>query len=116
LLTNVVTRSERISFAVVGLVVFLAQQGNVYKWYDELLAIFVSLLLVVLLARFGFLALFVCSTTLFVVGAGAITANPGQWYFARSCFVLAITLAIAVYGFRAALAGRSPFGGEVGGG
>ena len=39
-----------------------------------------------------------------------LTMDPSRWYFRSSAVVLVILAALAVHGFRAALAGRPVFG------
>jgi hypothetical protein len=72
----------------------------------------VALMAAVLLAlRFG--GVLACETAFFcIVAAGfsPLTLSPRDWFFARSMFVLAALAALAVWAFRASLAGKPVLG------
>jgi hypothetical protein len=46
----------------------------------------------------------------FVLRNVPVTLDLSDWYAGRSLFVIALCLGLALYGFRAALAGRPAFG------
>jgi hypothetical protein len=64
------------------------------------------------LNRFGMLASVVTVVT-YVVSAGAASLNPSLWYGPNFQFGAALILALAVYGFHHALAGRPLFRGNL---
>jgi hypothetical protein len=64
------------------------------------------------LNRFGMLASVVTVVT-YVVSAGAASLNPSLWYGPNFLFGAALILALAVYGFHHALAGRPLFCGNL---
>jgi serine/threonine-protein kinase len=66
-----------------------------------------------LLFRFGFLALVVASSVSTMFATIPITADPSAWTFGGTLIAVAIALGVALYGLRAALAGRPVFTGEL---
>ena len=67
----------------------------------------------VLLVRFGFLALVVQMTTYGLATWFPLTLNTEHWYFSHGLFAMAWIAVIAVYGFYTSLGGRSLFGPAV---
>jgi hypothetical protein len=111
LFASSIFRSDRIGFAVAWLALFASWQRGEPWPYLPLIMIVAAVPLFVL-ARFGFLAMCTCFISASLLRL-PLTADPARWYFARSCFVLAIPLAISIYGFRAAQASRPAFGADV---
>lgn len=72
-------------------------------------AVVVALGLIVLI-RFGPLAVFVFNVYYILLSTLPVTINFSRWYIGRSLFLLVLLIGLAVYGFRAALAGRPVFG------
>jgi len=72
-------------------------------------AVVVALGLIVLI-RFGLLAVFVFNVYYILLSTLPVTINFSRWYIGRSLFLLVLLIGLAVYGFRAALAGRPVFG------
>ena len=70
--------------------------------------LFVALSLIVLI-RFGLLALFVFNAYYLLMSVLPVTLDFSRWYIGRSLFLLLLLIGLAVYGFRAALAGRAAF-------
>ncbi len=62
---------------------------------------------VTVLVRFGLLAFIVGFFLNFYVQGLPLELDPSHWWFASSCFALAICAGVIVYGMWAALAGRS---------
>jgi serine/threonine-protein kinase len=62
------------------------------------------------LVRYGVLAAAVATGSSVVALLTPITFNPSAWYMANGLFLIALTLAAALYGFRVALAGQPVFG------
>jgi hypothetical protein len=72
-----------------------------------------ALMLVLLLYamfRFGMLGLAVAQFNSFLIGLCIPTLDFSRWYIWPSVLSLAIVGALAIFGFRAALAGRPVFG------
>ena len=65
--------------------------------------------LLVLLMRFGLLALMVALLYVLILDRFPITADPGAWYRESSWFALGVLVALSLYGFSTALAGRPLF-------
>ena len=61
--------------------------------------------------RIGLLSLIVMTLTNILLDHVPMTFDPGVWYSGSSWIVLALLAALAVYGFRVALAGRPVFDG-----
>jgi serine/threonine-protein kinase len=77
------------------------------------LALAVNAIYLLVLFRFGILALVAAQFTAGLFGRCFLTADPARWYFWPSALVLIIVAGMAVHGFRAALAGRPAFGKRV---
>ena len=69
----------------------------------------IGLLLFVLL-RFGLLALASSWFVIFLTSLTSFTLRPYFWYSGRSFFIILFIVALTLYGFRTALAGRPVFG------
>jgi hypothetical protein len=65
-----------------------------------------------ILFRFGFLALVTAASVSTMFATIPFTPDPSSWVFGGSLVAIAIAIAVALYGFRAALAGRPVFSGE----
>ena len=65
----------------------------------------------VLLIRFGLLALMVELCTFNVLGVFPLTTHFSAWYAEPTIFVLCLMLAVAIFGFYTSTAGRPRFGG-----
>ncbi len=64
----------------------------------------------VLLFRFGLLAMTTAQFAVLVFGNLVTTFNPSRWYFFGTALAIVILAAMVIHGFRAALAGRPAFG------
>jgi hypothetical protein len=73
-------------------------------------------LVILVLLRFGLLALIAARMAQLFQGASALTLDPSRWYFGYSLVVLLLVAALAAWGFRTALAGRPLFKDETLGG
>ena len=62
-------------------------------------------------SRFGMLAVAVAQFVFFMVEFFPYTTNPSAWYAGVTLFAAGVITALAVYGFRVSLAGRSLFRG-----
>jgi hypothetical protein len=74
------------------------------------IALVSSAMFIFVLFRFGILAVTAAMFTSHLIADCLLTVDPGRWYFRSSALVLVILAALAVHGFRAALAGRPAFG------
>ncbi len=112
LLARLIVRRTELAI-VLFLIVAVLMASSAFKMQLIIalpLAIAVCAIYVTLLFRFGILALAVAEFTNGVFGSSFLTTDPARWYFWQSLFVLGIVAAIAIHGFRAALAGRPAFG------
>jgi hypothetical protein len=73
-------------------------------------------LVILVLLRFGLLALIAARMAQLFQGASALTLDPSRWYFGYSLVVLLLVAALAAWAFRTALAGRPLFKDETLGG
>ncbi len=83
--------------------------------YPVLAAVFLSTSFIAYFwtaSRFGMLAAVVTAVT-FIVSTGSAALNPSLWYGPNFLFGAALILALAVYGFHHALAGRPLFRGNL---
>jgi len=69
-----------------------------------------SALFLLVLIRFGLLALAISWFLFYLSFLMPITLTLSLWYAGRSAFVLLFLIALALYAFRSALAGRPIFG------
>jgi hypothetical protein len=67
-------------------------------------------LLLVLLVRFGILAVVMEFTTVFLFQAFPVTLDTSHWYFGRGAFAVALLAGVAVFGFYTSTRGRRSFG------
>ncbi|HEX6101115.1 MAG TPA: serine/threonine-protein kinase [Thermoanaerobaculia bacterium] len=106
---RLLVRRDLPAFAIAFAVCVLAATPTLapYKLVDQ-----VALMAAVLLAlRFG--GLLACTAAFFcfiAAGFSPLTLAPGDWYFARSAFVLIALAALAVFSFHASLAGKPLLG------
>lgn len=71
----------------------------------------VFVLVMLLALRFGgLLAMVTAFFCAYSVGWPPLTLDPSEWYFFRTLVALLIPAALAVYGFRAAMAGKPLLG------
>jgi serine/threonine-protein kinase len=99
----------------VALVFFIlvttAGQSATIPWWVTLPLSIVSIgLILLLMLRFGLLATSVFFFVNFMVGQGALTLQPGRWFFATSTWTLTAAAAIAAYGFYASRGGEPLLG------
>jgi hypothetical protein len=73
-------------------------------------ALAISAIWIYVLFRFGILGLAAAQFTGLLIPRCLLTVDPSRWYFRSSLLVLGILAALAIHGFRAALAGRPMFG------
>jgi serine/threonine-protein kinase len=111
LVFSLVVRRDWIAAALLsGLVVVafgpgFAQSGWVLALFGFQLAIFIMVLL-----RFGVLALMVWSFVGIAIALIPLTLDPAAWYFGASLTKMVVVGGLAIYGFLVALGGRPLFG------
>jgi Protein kinase domain len=111
-LARVFLHKQWLAVAVTGLlltVLQLAITGENFWVALPFTAVIVALTLIGLI-RFGLLALFVFELYYLLLSTLPVTLDFSRWYISRSLFFLLLLIGLAVYGFRAALAGRPVFG------
>ncbi len=77
---------------------------------DFPIALASSAICIFVLLRFGILGFATALFTNMLVSNGMPTLDPSRWYFRSSALVLVVLAAMAILGFRAALAGRPVLG------
>ena len=110
-LVRVFLRKQWLAVAVTGTFLIVLQLGITGENWVALpfTAVVVALGLIVLI-RFGLLAVFVFNVYYILLSTLPVTINFSRWYIGRSLFLLLLLIGLAVYGFCAALAGRPVFG------
>jgi serine/threonine protein kinase len=119
-LLRVFLRRERWALGAWGvLLAVLASQFNFYAGYgwmdalvDVLVTLFVVVLGIVVLTRYGLLGLSTMFFVFFVTTEVAFTFDASLWWAPRGWAVLAALAALGLYAFRTALAGKPAFGGD----
>ena len=111
-LARVFLRKQWWAVAVTGILVIVLQLGISGEnfWVALPFTAVVGTLSLIVLIRFGLLALFVFNAYFILLATLPVTVDLSRWYIGRSLFILLILIGLAVYGFRAALAGRPAFG------
>ena len=66
----------------------------------------VTAALLVVLMRFGLLAVMAATFCMLLLSAFPVTSNLGAWYVEASYFALAIAAGMAIFGFITSLGGR----------
>ena len=105
---HVVTRSLRVSMIILGALTALAVPGDVPGplWARMLFGLMVGAVVLILLFRFGLLAIGAAFYAYLFLRRVPITLDPSAWYFGRSALTLALLIAIALYGFFISLGGK----------
>jgi len=98
----------------VAMVLWCLLVGSPLQWMNLLHAwlfgVFRAALLLLALVRGGLLSLVVALFVMFSLLEVPLTLDVSSWYATRSFPVVAVVVALAVYGFRTALAGKPLFG------
>lgn len=105
-----ITRSKAAGVVALALIVIgISLTGQNLKIEVSLMTI-IAILWVTCLMRVGLLALFVARFVQFTLLDGVVTSDLTRWYAWRGLVELGLVLAIALYGFKVSLGGRSMFG------
>jgi Protein kinase domain len=83
---------------------------NELTWYAVPLALVMWTLVVFVLLRFGLVAISVVLITDVLIDSYPITTDASAWYAGAGYFAAGLAIALAVFGFRIALAGKPMFG------
>jgi serine/threonine-protein kinase len=111
LVFSLVVRRDWIAAAVLsGLMVVAFGPATVRSGWDVSLFAFQMAVFIVLLLRFGVLALMAWGFVAVGVGMMPLTLDPAAWYIGSSLTKMAAVGGLAVYGFLVALGGRPLFG------
>jgi hypothetical protein len=114
LLCRLVLRRSKpaiVAFVVLMSVTGINSTSNLYL--DLLSSLVFSLLFVFVLFRCGLLAIVVSGISLALLAVFPMTFDAGAWYAGSTFLGLAGFAALALYGFRTALAGRPLLGGAI---
>ncbi|MFZ0801472.1 MAG: serine/threonine-protein kinase [Terriglobales bacterium] len=105
------TRSKTAGMLLVALlVVGVSVRGENLKVELAIISL-IAILWLTCLVRVGLLAICVCRFIIFTLGDGLVTSDLSRWYAWRGLTEIAVVAAIALYGFKVALAGKPIFGG-----
>ena len=110
-LARVFLRKQWLAVGLTGLIMTILSLGTSGEnfWVALPFAIFFVALSLLVLIRFGLLALYVYNVYFAMLSVLPVTLDFSRWYIGRSLFLLLVLIGLAVYGFRAALAGRAAF-------
>ncbi len=110
-LARVFLRKQWLAVGLTGLILAILILGITGEnfWAALPFSIVVVALSLIVLTRFGLLALFVFNAYYILLSLLPVTLDFSRWYIGRSLFLLLVLIGLAVYGFRAALAGRAAF-------
>ncbi|HTA22586.1 MAG TPA: serine/threonine-protein kinase [Terriglobales bacterium] len=105
------TRSKTAGMLLVALlVVGVSVRGENLKVELAIISL-IAILWLACLVRVGLLAICVCRFIIFTLGDGLVTSDLSRWYAWRGLTEIAVVFALALYGFKIALAGKPIFGG-----
>ena len=110
-LARVFLRKQWLAVGLTGLFLTVLNLGSTGEnfWVALPFTILIVALSLIVLIRFGLLALFVFNLYFFLLSTFPVTLDFTRWYIGRSLFLLFVVIGLAVYAFRAALAGRAAF-------
>jgi hypothetical protein len=117
-LLRVFLRRDRLTLVVWAALVVLqvwqytGQESPVGLLVDAVFALAYMLLIIVVLTRCGLLGFTTMHFVGFVAALVPFTRDVSLWWAPRGWAILAVLVALAVYGFRTALAGKPAFGGD----
>jgi hypothetical protein len=110
-LARVFLRKQWLAVGLTGLILAILNLGSTGEnfWVALPFSILMVALSLIVLIRFGLFALFVFNVYWSLLSFFPVTLDFSRWYIGRSLLLLLILIGVAVYGFRAALAGRAAF-------
>jgi predicted Ser/Thr protein kinase len=96
------------TLAFVGLVVPLAAAASFSQgdWIESIVIVLMVVFIVLMMVRFGLLALVVAGAVGVFIERGLLTNDFGAWYGESSLVVVVVVSALAVWAFRTSLGGR----------
>ncbi|HEX8566886.1 MAG TPA: serine/threonine-protein kinase [Pyrinomonadaceae bacterium] len=112
LLLTVVLRSERlasIGFWLLLCTNFILGFGYNQPWFGKLFIVFIATMITVAYTRFGLVAATAYGFFFWLTFRAPITTDFAAWYADSSLIILAVVLALAIYGFYTSLAGQKIF-------
>ncbi|HXW57471.1 MAG TPA: protein kinase [Candidatus Cybelea sp.] len=109
-LLRMLTRREWVAGALMAAVISLAPAFGAHPVINTVESLLVSGMAMLVLIRFGLLALIVTFTLQNALGAFPLTAHLSAWYAEPTLFVFSLLLAIALAAFYSSTAGKSVFG------
>jgi hypothetical protein len=109
-LARLILRRQWLAIAATGLALVVINMGGENFSVEFPMALGLAALMLTVLLRFGLLALAVSQFTILFLMSFPYTFDFSMWYTGRSLFGLLVILALALFGFRTALAGKPIFG------
>jgi hypothetical protein len=101
------------TLAYIGLVVPFTAAGHTAAasfsqgdWIESILTVLIVVFTVLMMVRFGLLALSVWGAVGWFIEYGLLTNNFGAWYGESSLVVVAVVSVLALWAFRTSLGGR----------
>jgi hypothetical protein len=109
-LTRVIFRRNWLATGITGVVAVAVTLTQPNIFVDFLSQTIFAGLAIFLLIRFGLFAVAMYMFPYYLLTNMPINLGPSHWYTGRSLFLLLFIVALVLYGFRTALAGRPVFG------
>jgi len=105
-----ITRSKAAALAVAALFCVGPSLFGENIWIEVLVALTIAILWLTCMMRVGLLSICVALFVVYVMSDGLVTFDLSRWYAWRGAVELLVVLAIALYGFKVALAGHPLLG------
>ena len=109
-LLRLITKREWLAAAIVAALIALPAAFGPHAVVNTIGAVFVNSLALLILIRFGLLAMIVTLTLQNALEAFPLTAHIFAWYGEPTIFMFALLLAISIFAFYTSTAGKPLFG------
>jgi serine/threonine-protein kinase len=109
-LLRTLTRREWLAGVIIVLALSMPAAFGQYPLVNTIESILVNGMAMLILIRFGLLAMVVMLALQNILGAYPLTAHVSAWYGEPTIFVLAVLFALALFGFYTSTAGKPRFG------
>ena len=113
LLLTILTRRERVSIVLLGLIYSVLFLGGSQPALDGTLGLIISAGTLFVLLRFGMLALVFTQLFINFFNFYPVTSDFSAWYAGSAAFAALLGAALILYGFKSSLAGQPLFKGSL---
>lgn len=111
-LVRLAVRKDWLAALIIVFLGAVTNTGGDYLWVTFVASAGIWLSIYFILRKFGVLALVTGLVVQNILAVYPVTTHLSRWYASGAIAGMAAILALAIYGFRIALAGQSLFGGE----